>query len=1100
MKISLKSGTSLIWRCLLGAVLLAFLGSGIFIEAALGRTFSDIEDNWAQEPISQLAGLGVVNGYQDNSFRPGDSVTRAEFACLLINALGEQREAKNLNGISSAFADMTASHWALPYVMLAREMGLLQGAGENYYPEDPVTRQEAATILGRRLQESGMAAAQTEKPGFLDIDDVNDWAIGGLDMVVEAGLMNGFPDNTFRPQDQLSRAEAVSILSRMMDAEGRLYDFHGMLRSNDGNTAIIRIDSEEYTFSFAPGAEFYLSGKRLNNISSYSNIRIAFNLDDEGHITFARLNSSPDYLDLTVSQYALRSGSEPVRAGSALEPSAVPAMEESTAQMLPMALDTGDTVAEGSNHAISTVAAQLGMSNLYQGGLSGQGVTIAVIDSGIDPVHPALQRTTQGVNKIVDWVNFSPEGMVAINNTAEAEANNSLQTVGGTVKIPDSLRSLSGVYRYGYWEEEWIAYGTAMDFTGNGLINDRIVVLLSDQSVAGVYDTVLVDTDGDGDLSEEMPLKVFRENRYNFASFPVSAALPQGFAFVLCDISDDGSKVSFGYDSAGHGTHVAGIIAASGDEITGMAPGAQLLSIKVADGTGYANLPSLLNAVEYAVKKGADIINISLGYYAASDAELESFRRRINDMASNTLICAAAGNAGPGLSSLSSPGDIYNVLSVGACRVQGETDANFTSRSGALWTTSSVGPGATGVWKPDMLAPAVAMSTLPYWTGTSNGLNEGSSMAAAFVSGTAAILIEDMYNKGRAFNSLVIRDALIGGARSQTELQQFEQGHGLLNAQGSYSYLQKQKSFLRNSDLRLYADFYGAIEGLKIVRYMPETVNLEINNPNHQELEVRWSSDQSWIKPAQADMTLPATGSRGLGLDISLPTEPGIHTALLEGVFNDISRPDFLMPVCLLIPEEWDNNGKVEKNASLSASAAQHYLLAVEEGTGDLKLTLRIEGYIGSLRGSARMFIYRPDGVLWGVTDYVGRSDSVSSGQREIEVPIASPMGGVWEIVVYSSENLADYGLARSEYGFAAEITKQPGWQRTDNDFVIGSAMAQAEGGEVKLSLCILERATMLPYSGSLLINGRQYQVEKGHAVVTATAERNAVALELRRI
>lgn len=1096
-----KSGPAPRVYCALAAMILLFLSLGIFADVALARTFSDTADHWAREPISQLSGLGVVNGYTDNSFRPDDSITRAEFARLMVGALGEEQEAKRLSGVKSAFADMETAHWALPYVMLGRELGLLQGAGGYYHPEAPISRQEAATILGRWLQDNG-TAADSEPLAFTDMNEVEAWALPGLELAVAAELLNGFPDESFRPRDELSRAEAASLLSRMMDQAGRLYDFHGLLRVNDGKIAIISIGGEDFMFGLAEGSEFFLNGRRLEDISAYDGIRIAFNLNDDGYISFARLGSSADYLELKVSQYQRRQ-SDPLSraeapAAESMAAATAPADVNAEAATSLLAEDNAGAAAN-SNHEIGTIATQMGMERLYAGGLSGQGVTIAVIDSGIDTTHPSLQRTAQGAPKVIDWVNFSPEGTVTTNNRAMATADGRLETAGGPVMIPDALRSVSGIYRYGYWEEEWISYGADMDFTGNGARHDRILVLLSDQSVAGVYDTVLVDTDGDGELNDEMPLKVFRENRYNFASFPVSPALPQGFAFVLCDISLDGGTVSFGYDSAGHGTHVAGIVAASGEETTGMAPGAQLLAVKVANSAGYASLESLLNAVEYAVKKGADIINISLGYYTAGDAELESFRRRIDELAANTLIIAAAGNAGPGLGTLSSPGDVWNVLSVGACRMDGETGNRYTSRSGSLWHTSSVGPGQSGIGKPDLLAPATVVSTRPYWTGQSRGVSEGSSMAAALVSGTAAILIEDMYNKGRAFNGLMIRDALVGGAQYQAGLERHEQGHGLLNAQDSYSYLQKQKSFLRGSGLRFYAEPYGNLEGLIVRRYLPETLKLEINNPNQQEMRVSWSSDQSWLTPAREEMTLPATGGRSLELALSAPATPGIYTAILEGRFDDPARSQLRMNACLLVPEAWDQAGSITKSASLPASDSQHYWLAVDEEMTDLKLVLRMDGYIESLRGRARLYLYQPDGALWAVTDYAGRN-AEGAALREVELSVDDPAAGLWEVVVYSAEDLAAYNLTRSEYTLTAEAGPLPSWQRVNSEFILGSALAQTAGGETTLHLYILERSTMLPYSGSLLINGRLYQVDRGRAAVTATAERNTVALELRRL
>ena len=1073
-----------------------------FTDAALARTFADSQRSWAREEISQLSTLGVVNGYPDNTFRPEDTVTRAEFSRLLVSAGGYEEEAQRLQGVHSSFVDMEATAWAIPYVMLGRELGWLQGSGSYFYPENEISRQETAVILGRYLRhEHGEEVGAVEAIAFSDADTIAGWAREELQLALQAGWLQGFPDGSFRPLEALTRAEAVSILSRLIEREGRLYQFNGMLNQGDRRRAIINIGDREYTFVLATGVEIFTHDEKINSLDSYSGVRVGFNTNGKGEIIFLRVGLVEEYIAIDSSEYRLDSGAKEEIAQPPPEPEVNSSVSATTA-LAGLGSFMADTavLSDNANHSIEVLSAKMGLGALRASGLSGQGVTIAVIDSGVDSVHPALQRTSQGMNKIIDWVNFSAEGRLNIPNRIDAQADGNIVIETDRIEIPNTIRSLSGIYRYGYWDESWVIFGSQKDLTGNGQADDHILVLLSDREQIGVYDTAVVDTNADGILLDEMPLKIYRNNKFNYAAFPSNGDFPNGFAFILCDIKADGSQVTFGYDSAGHGTHVAGIIAAYGDQISGLAPGAQLLSIKVADSTGYASLSSVLDAVEYAVEKGADIINISLGYYSAGDAELENFRQRINELATNTLICAAAGNAGPALGTLSTPGDVYNVLSVGACRVDTETSNRFSNRSGTLWQPSSIGPGSSGIGKPDILAPAAAVSTVPYWTGNTIGLNQGSSMAAAFVSGTAAILMENMYNRGAGFNRLMIRDALITGADSQAKLEHYEQGYGLLNAAQAYDYLQRRQLILpRSLGLRFHdATSFEPLEGLLIEQYMPQSIDLGIDNINREELLIHWSSDQEWLIPEQESMLIPAAGSRNLKLKLTEPLPAGIHTVRLEGWVDNPSRSNVEIVTYALIPEIWDDNGSFVKTENLSAGQNKRYLLAVEEGSQQLDLSLRLEGYIGNLRGRVCMYVYQPDGSLWSFSDYIGKRSDELTAQREINLNIKRPAAGLWEIVICSAEDLADYGISRSELEFKANLIDRPEWMRIENELLVGSAMPLTGSDSSMISLTILERESLRPYTGLLLINERLYKVQAGSVQVEAKLNHNTVELIIR--
>ncbi len=185
------------------------------------------------------------------------------------------------------------------------------------------------------------------------------------------------------------------------------------------------------------------------------------------------------------------------------------------------------------------------------------------------------------------------------------------------------------------------------------------------------------------------------------------------------------------YDDHGHGTHVSGTISGTGANgvQTGVAPGTQLIVAKVFDAYGSGYSSDVILAFEWAVNNKARIISYSGGSSSHSSAYTTTIN---NVVAAGVIPVIAAGNSGPGSSTISCPGDEINSFTVGA-----------TDSSDVIAYFSSRGPftldGQTYV-KPDFSAPGVSVtSTVPgggyeAWSGT--------SMATPHVSGTVALMLE----------------------------------------------------------------------------------------------------------------------------------------------------------------------------------------------------------------------------------------------------------------------------------------------------------------------------------------------------------------------
>ncbi|MFC5469163.1 S-layer homology domain-containing protein [Cohnella suwonensis] len=172
--------------------------------------FGDIGGHWAESDIIKAASAGIVNGYADGTFMPGKTVTRAEFAVMLANALKPAA-----TGTAPAFADSTAiPSWARQAVALAAQAGIVTGdQSGRFRPNAPITRAEMAVMLANSLKLKLDLGAVT---GFADDKDIPSWAKGAVAAAKESGLMQGKGAGAFAPAGVTTRAEAVTALMKAL--------------------------------------------------------------------------------------------------------------------------------------------------------------------------------------------------------------------------------------------------------------------------------------------------------------------------------------------------------------------------------------------------------------------------------------------------------------------------------------------------------------------------------------------------------------------------------------------------------------------------------------------------------------------------------------------------------------------------------------------------------------------------------------------------------------------------------------------------------------------------------------------------------------------
>ncbi|WP_151208730.1 S-layer homology domain-containing protein [Paenibacillus yonginensis] len=188
--------------------------------------FSDVPaGHFAEKAVYDLASRLILQGYQVNEpiaglsegadrFEPGQPVTRAEFAQVMVRALGLAGEAPQ----SSSFADVEPGAWYAAATDLAQQYGILQGyADGTYHPGNVLTRQEAMAIIARSMKLAGVEikAEAQELDGFADGKLVSAWAQPAAAALVKAGIIAG-NGSELQPFDPITRGELAVMIRRRL--------------------------------------------------------------------------------------------------------------------------------------------------------------------------------------------------------------------------------------------------------------------------------------------------------------------------------------------------------------------------------------------------------------------------------------------------------------------------------------------------------------------------------------------------------------------------------------------------------------------------------------------------------------------------------------------------------------------------------------------------------------------------------------------------------------------------------------------------------------------------------------------------------------------
>ena len=170
--------------------------------------FTDVgKDYWAYSQIESFVEKGYIDGYGDGTFRPQDPIKRNEFVKIFNRVFG-------LTEKSGIVFDDTKDNWAKDEIDIAVTNGVAQGVGDNKFePEQYITREAAAKMLANYMNIEDKNHDKINK--FSDYNQISDWARDAFEGNLEKGYIQGTDEGKLAPKSNITRAEVVTILSRV---------------------------------------------------------------------------------------------------------------------------------------------------------------------------------------------------------------------------------------------------------------------------------------------------------------------------------------------------------------------------------------------------------------------------------------------------------------------------------------------------------------------------------------------------------------------------------------------------------------------------------------------------------------------------------------------------------------------------------------------------------------------------------------------------------------------------------------------------------------------------------------------------------------------
>lgn len=688
----------------------------------------------------------------------------------------------------------------------------------------------------------------------------------------------------------------------------------------------------------------------------------------------------------------------------------------------------------------------------------GRGTIIIILDTGVDMGVEGMLKTSTGETKVIDVQDFTGQGDVIIYEAdltrEDGKTVFSSKEKGYSVKanLASLLSSADNKYFIGAFPEKQLmnsGSGSA-DLNGNGNTDDvfHLIAYKTNEEFWVVY----FDTNADGDLSDEKPLRNYKEKQDAFL-IPNKKGLSP-FTFGL-NIFPEDKIVTLHFDDGSHGSHCAGIAAGydiGGIGMNGVAPGAKVISLKLGNNnyTGGATVTeSMKKSYLYADKLSKELgvpCIVSMSYGVGSEiegrADMEKFLDDLLKKNPYLYVSVSNGNNGPGLSSAGLPSSSQSVFASGAVLTVevGRDNYGAQLRNDILLHFSSRG-GDTN--KPDIISPGAATSTVPNFTG--RDAFWGTSMACPYSAGVMALLLSAANKEfpGVKIPAQLLFRIISEGAVKWEGYNNLDQGAGYINVMNAYELLKKylkngeQKKFESytitsfapnhpdNRAAGLYLRDASYLTGEEVFTFMV-TRNNTIGSDNFYR-SYNLKSDNNWLLPVQKKTYIrnDQAAMVNVKFDKTKFTGPGLYTGKIVGTRDDGSNtPEFELIATVIVPFEFNsgNNYKLDfNNKKVDIGKVDRYFIKVPAGQNTLKLS---KTRVDNTYCRTRTWLFDHDGI----DVYVSPPFYSVNNDQNFEVNHYNLVPGIYEVSVdgfFLAADTSNYNLSIELVSLQADYNKE---------------------------------------------------------------------------
>ena len=685
---------------------------------------------------------------------------------------------------------------------------------------------------------------------------------------------------------------------------------------------------------------------------------------------------------------------------------------------------------------------------------NGKGVTIFVMDTGIEPTLAGLDKNPDGSTKVVDVYDASQIGDHPVTKALTREVENELyltDMVGIYLKDFSQYSVNPDDFYIGIFKEDDFKNSSPKDINDNGTTDDEwgFVIFMDGD---GVWNFVM-DMDRDQSLRNEDILNDYHIN-YDLITFKRAHPVFRHDWFSMAiNIYADRKIVSFHYEDGGHGTHVAGIAAGyqiNGDlDANGLAPGASLVSIKIGAGSmpGSATTTGAkkrgLKFIEDYMRRhpGQAVINMSFGIESSNEgfSEVEKLANKFCVNNPNVMFCTSAGNNGPGISTIGAPAGAQFVIASGALMdpVTGRDKYGYVSDKPRLIHFSSRG-GDTA--KPDVVSPGAMFSSVTEWD--QGNFKWGTSMSSPYTAGVVASVISGIQLEypDNEISSAFLTTGLMKTSSKLYGYSKIEQGAGVINMMELFRWLKKNIKDPMPPMYQLATETFNPgrpdIKSNSVywrisdVEAIPEKNEITLI-PKFSEstpkflvddffLKYKIKSDAGWVVPAQKNISVHRDNKTNMNvrIDPSKIPENSMKTAMItlepDGPYQKIEQIFYVSAINPIKFNRMNNHTYKQENIAVKPGEANHNYISIPFGTTGMHVEI---SSVENKYSFVRTYLFNENGIE------SRRFDNINSvnGINHVEATITRGLqAGVWELVTYGDlggERESFYNLEISFYG-----------------------------------------------------------------------------------